>query len=98
MKDYSKALGLLAVAQTPIFLNSFSTEFYVLKMLILRELCPYESVLETASEVRSDFNGVIQKPVDQKRRLRGHFDSTHEPTLKISAIVNNFHSAPAQNK
>lgn len=60
MKDYSKALGLIAVAETPMFNSSVSYELYILKMLIFRELCHYESVVDTASEFRSKFGRAIQ--------------------------------------
>ena len=66
MRDYSKALGLLAVAQTPIFRNALTPEIYILKMLILRELCHYEAALETAGDFRAEFGGAIQSVKDRK--------------------------------
>lgn len=60
LKNYSKALGLLEVAKTPVFSVSDHPERYVLGMLIYRELCHYEAVIETAEQFRDRFGDALE--------------------------------------
>lgn len=65
-KDYSKALGLLTALEAPLFDPSRSAEAYILKMLIYKELCYYES----AFDVLKEFNGRFQKSIESIKRRR----------------------------
>lgn len=65
-KDYSKALGLLTALEAPLFDPSRSAEAYILKMLIYKELCYYES----AFDVLKEFNGRFQKSIESIKRRK----------------------------
>jgi hypothetical protein len=73
-KDYSKTLGILASLEAPYYDASPSFERYVLKTIILRDLCHYEMVKGAAEEFRNRFNRSLasireRKPLNEDRGL-----------------------------
>ena len=60
-RDYSKALGELAVLDTPTYDGIQPFESYVLRMLIYKELCHYDLVRKTADQFRSRFHFTIAR-------------------------------------
>lgn len=68
-KNYSKALGLLAALEAPLFDPARSGEPYILKMLIYKELCYYDAALNVKKEFDSRFSGTLAK-IYRRRDLR----------------------------
>jgi len=73
-KDYSKTLGILASLEAPFYDASPSFERYVLKTIILRDLCHYEMVKGAAEEFRSRYSRSLasirdRKPLNEDRSL-----------------------------
>lgn len=60
LKDFSKALGLLEALKAPLFLKTYpNLEAYILKMVIYKELCHYESVVTVAEDFRTTFESAF---------------------------------------
>jgi hypothetical protein len=69
MKDYSKALGLLAALEAPIFDTSRSPESYILKMVMYKELCYFDSVFEVMGQFKNRYNASM-KAINKRQDLR----------------------------
>ena len=59
-KEYGKALGLLVALEAPYFDSSRTPEPYILKMLMYKELCYYDSALSVVGEFNKHFGPSIQ--------------------------------------
>lgn len=68
-KNYSKALGLLAALEAPIFDPARTGEPYILKMLIYKELCYYDAALNVKKEFESRFSTTLAR-IYRRRDLR----------------------------
>jgi hypothetical protein len=68
-KDYSKALGLISALDSPVFDPSRSPEPYVLKMIILKELCYYDAAFKVLGEFRQRFKSALTA-IRQRKDLR----------------------------
>lgn len=55
LKDYSKAMGILAALKAPYFEPSLTFERHILEMIIYRDLCHYAAVESVAHLFRQDF-------------------------------------------
>ncbi len=68
-KDYGKALGLLVALEAPYFDASRTPEAYILKMLMYKELCYYDSALSVVGEFNKHFRNSIQN-IHKRTELR----------------------------
>ncbi|MDZ4677100.1 MAG: hypothetical protein SGI74_06270 [Oligoflexia bacterium] len=68
-KDYSKALGLLAALEAPIFDTSRTPEPYILKMIMYKELCYFDSVYEVMKEFKQRFQASMTA-INKRKDLR----------------------------
>lgn len=68
-KDYSKALGLLAAMEAPIFDTARSPEPYILKMIMFKELCYYNSALKVVGEFNKRFGNSLRM-IKKRQDLR----------------------------
>lgn len=85
LKDYSKALGLLTALEAPIYDTARSPEVYVLKMLIYKDLCYYESVFE----VQNEFLARFKKSIDT---IRARGDLRRDPMIVNLAVLDRRYS------
>ncbi len=69
--NYSKALGLLSALRAPYFRPSLSPERFILEMLIFRELCHYNSVLNTAKRFQSTYRSAF-KTIQKRTPLKNN--------------------------
>lgn len=60
-RDYSRALGEIAVLEAPVYRNFIPFESYVIKMLTLKELCHYDQVFATAKVFRERYLPAIEQ-------------------------------------
>lgn len=74
LRDYGKALGLLTALEAPVFDPSRSPESYLLKMLIYKELCYYESAYTVMDEFKSKYSNSIT-------RIRKRADLRRDPMI-----------------
>ncbi len=72
MKDYSKALGLIKALQAPIFEHALTPEAYILRMIIYKQLCHYEAVIDAADEFRSVFSSALED-IRNRKKLSGNW-------------------------
>jgi hypothetical protein len=79
-KDYGKALGLLVALEAPYFDPSRTPEPYILKMLMLKELCYYKSALAVTGEFNKHFNTSVQA-------IRKRSDLTKDQGLVNLAVL-----------
>jgi hypothetical protein len=79
-KDYSKALGLLAALESPLFDTARSPEPYILKMLMYKELCYYNAAFNVPKEFQNRFGISIQK-------IRGRKDLKKDPAIVRLALL-----------
>lgn len=81
LRHYSKALGLLTALDSPLFINSMSPESYILKILIYKELCIYDSVFQ----IKNDFEKKYSKSINAIKKRQ---DLDKDNTLKRWALQN----------
>lgn len=60
LKHYSKALGLLTALDTSLFESSRTPETDILKMLIYKELCHYDSVFEIKTKFDKRYKNALK--------------------------------------
>ena len=80
LRDYAKALGLIEGLEAPFFQPSRVPEQYVLKMLLYKTLCHYQSVEKSADQFRKNY----EKPL---RAIRKRKELHREPTLVARALM-----------
>lgn len=80
MRDYAKALGLLEGLEAPFFAPSRLPEQYVLKMLLYKTLCHYESVESSAEQFRKIY-------AQSFRNIRKRKDLTTDQALVSRALM-----------
>ncbi len=68
-KDYSKALGLLSALEAPMFDTARSPEPYILRMLMFKELCYFESAFQVLGNFNLRF-GQSLKAIKKRQDLR----------------------------
>jgi hypothetical protein len=68
LKQYSKTLGILKVADSAFFESLRSPEADLLRMLVGRELCRYDLMKNTANEFRARYAKTL-KQIDSRLRL-----------------------------
>ena len=81
LKHYSKALGLLTAIDSPLFINSITPESFILKMLIYKDLCIYDSVFE----LKGKFEAKYKKSIELIKKRK---DLDKDNTLKRWALQN----------
>lgn len=59
LKDYSQALGMLRALEAPYFDASINYESYILEMVIYKQLCHYETVIEAVDRFKSRFKSAF---------------------------------------
>lgn len=69
-KQYSKALGLLAVLKSSFFSGLKDPERYLLSILIYRELCHFDAIKASIKEFEADYKSTI-KTIETRRPLNG---------------------------
>lgn len=80
LKDYSLSLGMLESLRAPYFSPGLDPEQYVLRSLILRDLCHYPEVRNANRDFTSVFGPVIQS-------IRKSKSFSSQPILMSMALV-----------
>lgn len=80
LKDYALSLGMLESLRAPYFSPSIDPEQYLLRALILRDLCHYPEV----RNVSQDFNATFGPVIESIRKVR---PLNREPVLMSMALV-----------
>lgn len=81
LKDYSKALGLLVAMEAPPFKPSMPPEAYVLKMLMFKELCYYNSALRVFNDFKKRYAASLKK-------IKSRADLVTDTDLVQLAVLN----------
>jgi hypothetical protein len=81
LKDYSKALGMLEALEAPYYDPSATPERYILRMIIYKQLCHYETV----ERVRREFNAYFRQAF---KYIQNRRDLTKNSTLAAMALHN----------
>ncbi len=71
LKDYSQALGMLRALEAPYFDASINSESYILEMVIYKQLCHYETVIETVDRFNNRFKSAFDT-IQKRRPLEGN--------------------------
>lgn len=77
LKNFSKALGLLAALEVPYYRRSIDPEMHVLKMLIYKQLCHYKAVQSEVKKFHKVFNPALRdiklrKPLRKNPLIASH--------------------------
>lgn len=67
LQNYRRAMGLLYAYQAPDFSRFFTPEMFILKALIYKSLCHYESTLATVDAFYQRYQQALDAVYDRKR-------------------------------
>jgi len=65
-KNYERAMGYLYAFEAPSFKQFFTPEYFILKSLIYKDVCHFESALSISDEFVQRYEGSLQAIYDRK--------------------------------